>query len=170
MLFFYIRLRCLLGGIKQPKSNWGIINFYFSKPFVVFFANTYKATFVVFSQIKSIVRVLHIGCFSQVNQTITKSIPIYMVNLIGRPNSVNIKPRKPMRQIKHIVQPNYSVPCFGDTPDLASNLASSARNFPSKNSSRNIVVSQKTQSLNSYHFNFPFIKLGKVNINTVLLT
>ncbi len=105
-----IGFRRLIGIIKTPKMNIPSVNKNRSAPISVSFMprDALEPRRVVFEE-PTIVMILRACRFAQITISIIHRIAVSVVNLIFRPFSRNIKPRKTVGRIQNIIHPNHAI-------------------------------------------------------------
>ena len=158
---FFVSLMRFFKGVKQAQANRFVINLYFSKPAFVFAAHTCKAAAVVFTQFMAVMRVFLVSSFTQIAKPIVGSVAVYVVNLMRRPFAGHVKPRKSVREIQIIVEPNNIVSVLHAAPCFSARRAPSAFSVPCELARFWVIVNQMAKALGR-----KFVLHDTVNINS----
>lgn len=144
---------------KQTQSNRFVIDFYFRKPFAAFSPNARIAAFII-AAFSAVMCVFNVGRLTQIANSIVRSIPVNMVNLMRRPVACRIQPSQTMREIQYVIQPDNVVPIFHAASRLRPLSAAASFNTPSKFAGVGVVIEKIAEA-----FKRNFILHGIVNIN-----
>lgn len=149
----------LFGRVKQTQTNGLIVDLDLRQPTFAFGAHARVAAFVVTAFV-TVMRVLKVGRFPQIAETIIRSIAVDMVYLAFWPFTGNVKPSQPMREIKTIVHANNFVPVTHPAPRFFTRRATPAFSRPRENTGVNVIANQIAKA-----FRRKFVLHGTVNIN-----
>ena len=149
-----IRFMRFFWSIKKPQPHRLVINFNFCQPFFVFASNARKTASICGSYAARVLRVLCNSCFSKVRKTIVASISVNVVNNVGRPNFINIKPRQTMCVKKTVIEPKHDIPVFHTAPGLITRAALTSGHVPSKFACVWGVINQLFKPLDAYFIVF----------------
>lgn len=132
--------------VKTSESNGFVVDFNFSYPFRTGFSNACKTAFVsrVF---RAVLSVFSIGGFAKVAQPVVRAIPVYMIQLVRRPLTVNVQPRQPMRRVQSVVQSEYLISVLKQAACFVAQPAFFTGDRPSKNASFWIIADELKKSL-----------------------
>jgi len=147
MKFAFSQNICLMRFFRSAKQTYAdrfVINFYFSQPLAVFFADSAKTAFVL--AFMFVLRILGVRNFTKVDKRIVSAVSVNMVNLIDWPFTINVKPRQTMCVMQNIVEPNTDVAMLHTAANNIAYSASSPRFSPRKYAGARIIVEQFMQS------------------------
>ena len=139
-----VRRMSVFRRIKQTKTNSLVVQFDFGFPSVVFF--TYACVTRLVVAALSILRVLCVCSFSQVAQTVVRTILIDVIKLLRRPRAVRVQPRQPMRGVQHVVYANANVAVAHSASGRVAGAAPPSGFVPCEFARIGIVVDQFTES------------------------
>lgn len=145
-----IRGVSFFGCIKQPQTNRFVVQFNFGFPTIVFSAYTCVARFVVAAL--SILRVFCVCSFSQIAQTVVRTIFVDVIKLLCRPRAVRVQPRQPMRCVQHVVYADANIAVAHSASCRVTRTATPSGFVPCKFTRIRIVVDQFTKSCLSKWF------------------
>ena len=140
MFSFQIHSMGFLWGLKKAQARDFVVDFNFSQPFLVLLANTGKTTFVIAPFL--ILRVLGVRCLTKIANAVVTTVFIDMIQLLRRPNTVYMEPRKSMRGIQPIIQSNSDIPMTHQATRFAANSTLTTRKTPCERASIWIVIQQ----------------------------
>ena len=140
-----IRLMRFFWRSKQAQTNRLVVDFDFCQPLMVFFANAWKAAFVVSAL--AILRILRIGSFSQVADSVVASVAVNVVQLMRRPLPVNVQPRQTVGGVQYIVEPDRNVAVFHAATRCVSRPAPPARHVPTKNPGIRVIQHKRFEAV-----------------------
>jgi hypothetical protein len=133
-----------LWGVKQPQPNGFVIQLNFGFPLIVFSVYAGVARFVISAFL--VLRVFGICGFSQIAQSVVRSVFVDVVKLMRRPASINVQPCQPMRGVQNVVYPNTNVIVSHAASSRVAGAATSSGFIPCKLASINIVIDEFTKS------------------------
>ena len=142
MLGLQIRFMRFFWGSKKPQPNRLVVNFDFSQPFFIFPSYASKPASIGYAHFLGVLRVLSVGRFSKVFQTVIRSISVYMVNLLFRPFVVTVKPRQTMRVKQFIIQTDNNVTVSHFASGFIAKAAFASGHRPSKKARIWVVIDQ----------------------------
>ncbi len=154
-------IRIGLGGIfratKQAEKYLKTANFNISAPLLRAFhpTNSLVSRFVVPLE-TCILLVLRLSCLAQIAKSIIGANYVYVVNLLGRPFSRHIEPRKAVAEVGTSIYVNFEIaPVAHATGDASSLPNRGERNLPCKNASVRTVVQDFVQAIDCEHILTP---------------
>jgi hypothetical protein len=124
-----------------------------SSPFAMIQANTEQPTAFVGNHCYS--HVLHIRAYiavSQIAESVIRRIAVYVVNVFGRPRSVNVQPRQPMSFVRLACNNDVAISKFSKAASNSPNLVTCTTANSSKARKSAciwVVVKQFAQALRS---------------------
>jgi hypothetical protein len=133
-----------LWGVKQPQTNGFVVQLNFSFPLVVFSVYAGVAGFIVSAL--SVLRVFGICGFSQIAQSVVRTVFVDVVKLMRGPAPINVQPRQPMRGVQNVVYPNTNVIVSHSASSRVAGAATSSGFIPCKLARIKIVIDQLTES------------------------
>ena len=139
-----VRRMSVFRRIKQTKTNSLVVQFDFGFPSIVFFTYACVARLVVAAL--SILRVFCVCSFSQVAQTVVRTILVDVIKLLRRPRAVRVQPRQPMRGVQHVVYADANVAVAHLASCRVTRTATPSGFVPCKFTRIRIVVDQFTES------------------------
>lgn len=131
-------------GIKQPQTNCFVIQFNFGFPLVVFSVYSCVASFVISAL--PVLRVFGVCSFSQIAQSVVRSVFVNMVKLMRGPAPISVQPCQPMRSVQNVVYPNTNVIVSHSASSRVAGAATSSSFIPCKLARIKIVIDQFTES------------------------
>ena len=144
----FSRQVCLMGffrRVKQTKPNTFVVQFNFGFPALVLSTHAGVTRLVVFSF--SVLRVFGVRSLSQIAQPIVRPIIVDMIDLMRRPNTVNVQPSKPVGRVQHVVKADANIAVAHSTSCRVARTATPSSFVPCKFSRIRVVVDQFAQTL-----------------------
>lgn len=128
------------GRIKQAQADCLVVEFDFGFPAIVLPAHACVASLVVAAL--SILCVFCVCSFSQVAQTIVRTIFVDVVKLLSGPRTVRVKPRQPMRGVQHVVHADANVAVAHSASCRVAGTATPSGFVPCKFARIRVVIDQ----------------------------
>ena len=111
--------------------------------FIPRYANQFRTTVDV--PMLAVTLVSGLSHIAQILNTVIKPVSVYVVNLLSRPNSMNVKPCQPVGSIQSVVDANVSVSLGIDASSNVPNFYVSTGFRPSENTGNRIVIKKRSE-------------------------
>ena len=132
------------GRIKQPQTDCFVVQLNFGSPAIVFTTYARVARFVVAALL--ILRVFCVCSFSQIAQSVVRTIFVDVVKLLRRPRTARVQPRQPMRGVQHVVHANANIAVAHPASCRVTGTAAPSSFFPCKFARIRVIIDQLAES------------------------